>query len=153
MISSKRDQAFENPMPEDLPPEKRYWLIGNAIDGICCHPHRQKVQEAELLAYLESQFVADFNASRGEFDFTIYRATPRFRLRRLYGYYLQGPKRDMIARVSYMTADSLGSAVRRGRTFAFFGPPGIGRNRALLRFRLPGSRPRSRISNHRCANT
>lgn len=114
-----------------------YWLIGNSIDGVCCHPHRQRMTEPELIAYLETQFLIDFNASRGEFDFTIYLDRKGFRLRQLYGYYLQGPKRDLMAQVDYMTADSIGQVVRCGRTFRYFDRSKVRHSRPVLCITLP----------------
>ena len=114
-----------------------YWLIGNSIDGVCCHPHRQRMTEPELIAYLETQFLIDFNASRGEFDFTIYLDRKGFRVRQLYGYYLQGQKRDVVAQVDYMTADSIGQVIRRGRTFRCYGRSNVRHNRPVLRITLP----------------
>lgn len=83
---------------------RHYWVIGNSIDGVCCHPQRQRMTEPELIAYLETQFLIDFNASRGEFDFTIYLDRQGFRLHQRYGYYLEGPRRSVVARVDYMTS-------------------------------------------------
>ena len=114
-----------------------YWLIGNSIDGVCCHPHQQRMTEPELIAYLETQFPIDFNASRGEFDFTIYRDRQGFRVRRLYGYYLQGPKRDMIAQADYMTVDKITKRVRRGRTFRYYGRSNARQSRCVLHISLP----------------
>jgi hypothetical protein len=114
-----------------------YWVIGNSIDGVCCHPHRQRMTEPELAAYLETQFLIDFNASRGEFDFTIYLDQQGFRVRQLYGYYLQGGKRNVVARVDYMTADSIGQMVRHGRTFLYYGRSNLRYNRPALRITLP----------------
>jgi hypothetical protein len=119
------------------PPHRYYWLIGNSIDGVCCHPHRQRITEQELIAYLESNFLIDFNASRGEFDFTIHLDQPTFRVRQLYGYYLQGPRNSAVARADYMTADSIARVVRRGRTFLYYGRPSLRHNRPMLRIKLP----------------
>jgi hypothetical protein len=92
--------------------------------------------EPELIAYLETQFLKDFNASRGEFDFTIYLDRQGFRVRQLYGYYLQGPKRDVIAQADYMTADSIGQVVRRGRTFRYYGRSAVRHSRPILCIKL-----------------
>jgi hypothetical protein len=114
-----------------------YWLIGNTIDGVCCHPRRQRMTERDLIAYLSTQFLIDFNASRGEFDFTIYLDRPGFRVRQLYGYYLQGPKKDVLASVDYMTADSITRVVRRDKTFRFYRRPGLSHGRPVGCITLP----------------
>jgi exoribonuclease II len=109
-----------------------YWLIGNTIDGLCCHPYQQKMTEKELMDYLETTFLTDFNASRGEFDFTIYLDRQGFRVRQLYGYYQQGPKKSVVAQADYMTADSIAKVVRLGRTFHYYSSPNCQRNRPVL---------------------
>jgi hypothetical protein len=78
------------------------------------------MSEGELVVYLSAQFLIDFNASRGEFDFTIYRDRQAFRLRRLYGYYLKGPKRHVVASIDYMMADSIDEVVHHGRSFDYY---------------------------------
>lgn len=114
-----------------------YWLIGNSIDGVCCHPRRLKMSERELMTYLNRKFLMDFNASRGEFDFSIYCDQQGFRVRQLYGYYLRGPRKNLIAQVDYMTADSIDQVVRRGRTFHYYAPPNLRHKKHLFRIMLP----------------
>ncbi len=128
-----------------------YWLIGNSIDGVCCHPHRKKTSEQELMAYLETAFLEDFNASRGEFDFTIYLDRQGFRLRQRYGYYLDGPKRNIIAQADYMTADAIHRVRRRGRTFWYYGHPTERLGRPVLRIALPwaASRRSGQVQQHK----
>ena len=116
-----------------------YWLIGNSIDGVCCHPRRKKTSERELMAYLETSFLEDFNASRGEFDFTIYLHEKGFRVRQLYGYYLEGTRKNVVAQVDYMTADAIHRVLRRGRTFCYYNHHPGRPDHHVLRIVLPST--------------
>jgi hypothetical protein len=126
-----------NSMNNNTRTSRLYWLIGNSIDGVCCHPRRLKMSEQELITYLETQFLIDFNASRGEFDFSIYCHQQGFRVRQLYGYYLQGQRKNLVAQVDYMTADSIDRVVRCGRSFQYYGPSSLKTSRCVFRFTLP----------------
>jgi hypothetical protein len=117
--------------------DHKYWLVGNSIDGVCCFPRKKHVRDRELINYLETDFLIDFNASRGEFDVTIYLDAQGFRLRQRYGYYLEGPRRNVIAQVDYMTADAIHRMRRCGRTFWYYGRPTAGRKDQVLRIALP----------------